>query len=440
MNLRRFILSLIILLAPVLAGADEMGEIHISPKPRSIEMQKGRFKAVGKPMNCDSSFGADCLTAIREFANSLSVAGGKVSSFATSVGLASAVENGKVKGFIFILDPELDREEYSIDIGPKSVVVNVSGFSGLSYAIETLKQMLPDAIYGNSYSADSDWYMPCAIIKDKPEREERGLMLDCSRHFFSVAEIKRVLGRMAEYKMNLFRWHLTDDQGWRVEIKKYPELTLIGGYRDGTITDDGTSDGRRYGGYYTQEQIKDIVGYAAGQGITVIPEITVPGHVQAALAALPWLGCAEEELYVAEGWDVSSHGLCPAKNSTYDFLDDLFGELAYLFPAGQIILGGYDCPLSEWAQCPDCQDMAKTLGLSDTPDATAMEGIAVQFRDAVEALLENRGKKAVWLDGNPEKTGDESLVWTEKIVSDQALDDYLFPLIPAIGEKQWNGK
>ena len=428
MKIRRFILSLAVLLAPFPALAGN-GDFRIIPEPQSIEILKGSFKAVGAAVNCDPSFDDGCLAAIRSFSNTLSLASGKMSSFATPVGIISASEKGIVKGFVFIKDNSLKEEEYHISISSRSAIIKATGLNGVLYAIRTLEQMLPEAVKDGIPSPDSDWHLPCAEIRDCPGLSYRGLMLDCSRHFFSAAEVKRVLDIMAAYKLNRFHWHLTDDQGWRIEIKKYPELTLIGGYRDGTVTDDGTSDGIRYGGYYTQEQIKEIVRYASGLGITVIPEISMPGHSQAAVASLPWLGCTEEEVEVSGQWGISEHGICPGKPSSYEFVQNVLEEVMELFPSELIHIGGADIPLQEWKECPDCQDMISRMD---------GKGLADVFMSGVEAFLKEKGRTAVrWNDGT-DAAGDEVLVWSEHITSDRALEDALFPLMPAKGEALWN--
>ena len=438
MGIRRFILSIVIFIIPAIVAAAEEKVIHITPEPTSIEYLKGSFKAVGAPVNCDASFDDDCLTAIRTFANSLSIASGRLSSFATSVGIATAASNGRVKGFVFLNDPDLGKEEYTINTGPKSAIVSVSGFNGLTYAIQTLKQMLPEAIYSNIPSPESTWRMPCSIIKDRPGAPYRGVMLDCSRHFFKTHEIKQLLDEMAKNKFNHFRWHLTDDQGWRLDIRKYPELTLIGGYRNGTVTEDGHSDGIRYGGYYTRADVEDIVRYASGLGITVIPDICFFGHSQAALAAMPQLGCTGQIFNVAEDWSTSGHGLCPGKQETLAFIENVLEEVTDLFPSGYIHIGGSaeDIPVKEWAECPDCQAVIARMGLKDSPDASAEEQLATRYLLEIEAFLDSRGRKLhTWLN-SPDS---EVLFWSEHLDSGQALLEAM-SILPQAGDELWRGQ
>lgn len=438
MGIRRFILSIVIFITPAIVAAAEEIVIHITPEPTSIEYLRGSFKAAGAPVNCDASFDDGCLTAIRAFANSLSIASGRPSSFATSVGLSQAASNGRVKGFVFLNDPTLEKEEYTINTGPKSAIVSVSGFNGLTYAIQTLKQMLPEAIYSDIPSPESTWLLPCSIIKDKPDASYRGVMLDCSRHFFKTHEIKQLLDEMAKHKFNCFRWHLTDDQGWRLDIMKYPELTLIGGYRSGTVTEDGHSDGIRYGGYYTREDVEDIIRYASGLGITVIPDICFLGHSQAALAAMPQLGCTEQTFNVAEDWSVSGHGLCPGKPETHVFIEEVLEAVTGLFPSGYIHIGGNeeDIPLKEWSECPDCQAVIARMGLKDSPDASAEEQLATRLLSEIEAFLDSRGRKMLTWYNTPDS---EILFWSEHLDSGSALLEAM-SILPQAGAGLWRGQ
>ena len=353
MNLKHFILAAALMLLP-LAGSAKDPVISIVPQPERIELGKGTFKAIGASVNCDDGFDAGSRAAAQAFAARLSLTTGKVSSFAVPPGLAASAEAGSIRGFVFIHDRSLGEEEYRIDIGSKAVKVYASAYNGVLYAITTLKQMLPEAVYGDVPDAKADWHLPCAVISDKPRFRYRGMHLDCARHFFSVDAVKRYLDIMAVYKLNRFHWHLSDDQGWRIEIRKYPELTLIGGYRNGTMVgqDFSSNDGIRYGGYYTQEQIREVVAHAAKLGITVIPEIDLPGHMLAAMSAYPWLGCTGGPYEAWHKWGVSDQVLCAGKETTYEFLENVLAEVAELFPGEYIHIGGDECPKDRWKECP----------------------------------------------------------------------------------------
>lgn len=399
MTFRNAIITLALTIAPVLGFAKDR-VISIVPQPANIEIQKGSFKAAGAGVNCDPQLDARSRAAVQAFANRLSLTSGKISSFAAPVGLAKAADSGTIRGFVFIRDTALDEEEYRIETTDKAVKVSASDYNGILYAIETLKQMLPVAVYGTRTDSDADWHLPCCVIKDKPRFGYRGMHLDCSRHFFSIDEVKKYLDIMAVYKLNRFHWHLSDDQGWRVEIKKYPELTLVGGYRGGTMIgrDFSSDDGIRYGGYYTQDQIKDVIDYAANLGITIIPEIDLPGHMLAALSAYPELGCSGGPYEAWHKWGVAEQVLCVGKESTFSFLEGVLGEIAELFPSEYIHIGGDECPKTEWENCPDCQAKIAELGLKDDEKFTAEQYLQCYVTSRIQDFLTSKGKKIIGWD------------------------------------------
>ena len=236
---------------------------------------------------------------------------------------------GKAKGFLFMLDKSLGEEAYTIEITPSKAMVKASAFPGFFYAIQTLYQLLPVQIYGKHPVPEASWRIPAVTIRDEPRFRYRGFMVDSGRHFFSVDEIKKVIDMMAIYKMNRLHWHLTEDQGWRFESKKYPRLTEIGAFRNGTMIgkDHTTNDGIRYGGYYTQDEMRELVAYAQKKNITIIPEIDLPGHMQSALAAYPNLGCTGGPYEVATTWGIKKEVLCAGKEEVYTFLEDILTEL-----------------------------------------------------------------------------------------------------------------
>ena len=391
--------AIMLLLLPLAVFAKDQ-VIRIVPQPESIELVGGTFKAIGAGVNCDAAFDAASRMVAQDFAARMSLVTGKVSSFAVPFGITASVEAGKIKGFVFIRDTRLADEEYRIEIGRKSAVVRASGFAGLRYAVETIKQMLPEAIYGRNGAVNADWYLPCAVISDKPRFSYRGMHLDCARHFFSVDAVKRYLDVMAVYKLNRFHWHLSDDQGWRVDIKRYPELTLIGGYRSGTMIgrDFNSDDGIRYGGYYTQDQIREVVDYAARLGITVVPEIDLPGHMLAAMSAYPWLGCSGGPYEAWHKWGVADQVLCAGKESTYEFLENVLSEIADLFPGEYIHIGGDECPKTEWEDCPHCQAKIAELGLKDDDRFSAEQYLQCYVTARMQDFLAGKGKKIIGWD------------------------------------------
>ena len=262
-------------------------------------------------------------------------------------------------------------ESYAITVNPRGVEIKGATPAGVFMGLQTLRKALPVGTFASVN-------LPAAQVSSSPRFPYRGMHLDCSRHFFSVETVKRYLDIMALHGMNRLHWHLTDDQGWRVEIKKYPRLTEVGGWRDGTVLGHNSSvyDGVRYGGYYTQEQIKDIVKYAADRYITIIPEIDMPGHMLGALAAYPYLGCTGGPYKVWGQWGVTDDILCVGKDITLDFVKDVLDEVMQLFPGEYIHIGGDESPRVRWQQCPLCQQRISE------------EGIRAQGKQSAEALLQ----------------------------------------------------
>ena len=248
--------------------------------------------------------------------------------------------------------------------------------------------------------------IPCGFIADEPVFAYRGAHLDVARHFFTVEEVKEYIDILAAHKLNRLHWHLTDDQGWRIEIKRYPELTERGSMRKETLIGHGLNpekwDGTPYGGYYTQADIREVVEYAAKRYITIIPEIEMPGHSQAALHALPWLGCNEQIVDVWTTWGVTPEVMCAGKQSTYDFLENVLSEVIELFPSEYIHIGGDECPKERWAECEHCQAMIAAEGLNNTEE---LQGYLVA---RIERFINSKGRKMIgWdeiLDGGVTET------------------------------------
>ena len=372
--------------------------INVIPYPQSVEVGKGTFKGAGANFNCDQAIDAKSQEIIKEFADKITFVSGRICSYATPMGLDKDYD--KVKGFIFLNDASLAEEEYSIAVSKINCIVRASSYNGFLYAIQTLKQLTSVNIFGNEPNPAEKFLFPCVKIQDKPRFGYRGMHLDCSRHFFSVEEVKKYLDIMALYKLNRFHWHLTDDQGWRVEIKKYPKLTEVGAFRNGTVIkkDWGSNDGVRYGGYYTQEQMKDIVAYAGKLGIVVIPEIDLPGHMMGALAGYPELGCTGGPYEVWTRWGISDQVLCPGKDGMFTFLEDVFTELMDIFPSEYIHIGGDECPKTEWEKCPACQARIKALGIKADERHTAEQFLQSYVTARVQKFLNDHGRKIIGWD------------------------------------------
>lgn len=288
----------------------------------------------------------------------------------------------------------LPAEGYILDIAPENIIIQAKSAAGAFYALQTLKQIVPVQAFETPLDLEVV-KLPAMKVEDKPHFAYRGFMLDCSRHFWNVETVKEVIDIMAMHKMNRFHWHLTEDQGWRIEIKKYPLLTKIGSLREQTTTGHNEGlDGIPYGGYYSQKDIKEIVKYAAERFITIIPEIEIPGHSLGALCAYPWLGCRGEEgnYKTWSYWGVSPQIACAGKESTFKFWEDVLGEVIELFPSEYIHIGGDEAPRDEWKVCPLCQQRIKENGLKNEAELQSY----VTHR--IEEYLNKHGRKLIGWD------------------------------------------
>ena len=277
------------------------------------------------------------------------------------------------------------KENYHLTIDEKHISILAEAKSaGIFYALQSLTQLLP-------LEKSKSIKIPCLQIKDSPRFEWRGMHLDVCRHFFPVSFIKQYIDMLAMYKMNTFHWHLTDDQGWRIEIKKYPKLTEIGAWRKGTMVgpySDQKFDSIRYGGFYTQEQIKEVVAYAAKKHITIVPEIEMPGHSVAAISSYPWLSCTGKQIDVERGWGVFEDVYC-SKDSVFNFLQDVLDEVALLFPGKYIHIGGDESPKTRWKVCAQCQARIKSEHLKDEHELQSY------FIKRIEKYLNSKGKQII---------------------------------------------
>lgn len=400
--------------------------LPIIPYPQDVQINKGSFNVKGAQLTCDSSFDDEEFHQLQAFADNLSSCCGRRSTVAKTIKLKDTVQNGKVKGFIFLHDVAVPAEGYSLVIKSSAVIVATSDYKGLINALQTIRQLLPVSIYTATEDTGSRWALPCCTVKDAPRFAWRGMHLDSSRHFWSVEQVKKYLDVMAMYKLNRFHWHLTDDQGWRIEIKKYPLLTEIGGFRDGTCIgkDMDSNDGKRYGGFYTQDQIREIVKYAAALGIEVVPEIDLPGHMRAALASYPEYGCSGGPYTVWTRWGVADEVLCAGKESTMQFLEDILGEVTELFPYEYVHIGGDECPKTKWSKCPDCQAKIAELGLKDTKMGTKEQYLQNYVTARMQKFLSARGKKLIgWeeiMEGELEP-GATVMSWKDAKIGEAAV-------------------
>ena len=293
------------------------------------------------------------------------------------------------------IDPTIftENDSYKIIVNENNINVIASEASSLFYAIQTLRKSLPFDAKGENV------LMPAAEIYDYPRFDYRGAMLDVSRHIFPLDSVKEYIEVMALHNMNKFHLHLTDDQGWRMEIKKYPELTKVGAWRSGTkIGKSETFDTVRYGGFYTQEELRELVQYASDRHITIIPEIDLPGHQLAALATYPEFGCTGGPYEVWRQWGVSEDVICAGNEDAMRFLEDVLVEVMDIFPGEYIHIGGDECPKTRWEQCPKCQAKIKELGFKDDDHFKAENYLQSYVMKRMEKFVEDHGRKVIGWD------------------------------------------
>lgn len=295
------------------------------------------------------------------------------------------------------VDKSLAEEQYRLTIDPKDRIVITGGSAkGVWWGLQSLSQILIDSA---SKAEGGQLKLAGLEIEDWPEFAYRGAMLDCCRHFIPFEDVKKYIDIMAYHKLNTFHWHLTEDQGWRIEIKKYPLLTEIGSKREDTLInhlrekeENRVYDGHPHSGFYTQEQARELVAYAAARQITVIPEIEMPGHAEAALASYPYLGCRQTGYVTLPVWGVIPEVFCMGRESTFKFFEDVLDEICEIFPGEYIHIGGDECPRDRWKECPDCQRRMKEEGLTEVGQ---LQGYQLK---RVEKYLNAKGRHIIGWD------------------------------------------
>jgi hexosaminidase len=378
--MRKLLFVALLLSAALSLNAQQKNnELPIIPKPFSEKQNKGKLSLKG-----DITIAAISL-------EEKNVASFLVDFFKTRSVNATIVSDEK-KANIFLRlknDVALGKEGYKLNVTEKNVTITAREGAGLFYGVQSFFQLL-----------SSSNELPMVEIVDQPRFAWRGLHLDVGRHFFQVDFIKKYIDLMSHFKMNTFHWHLTEDQGWRIEIKKYPKLQEIAAYRKETVIGRSSTrtrseakyDGIPYGGYYTQQEIKEVVAYAAQRYVTIVPEIEMPGHAQAALAAYPYLGCTGGPYEVATSWGVFKDVFCAGKETTFEFLQDVLNEVIPLFPGKYIHIGGDECPKDSWKSCPNCQQKIKELNLKDEHQLQSY------FIQRMEKYINSKGKNIIGWD------------------------------------------
>lgn len=359
--------GLVVVLLAATAFAADTNLPAIVPLPQQLELRAGVFRLT-PDTEIVASF-ASRQTA-RQLATPLRTSTGYPLKVVVKWGANRAIPNA----ILFTTrnaNTNLGAEGYELTVTTNSVVVRAPTQAGLFYGAQTLLQLLPPEIFSTNTIAAATWQMPCVQIEDWPRLKWRGLMLDVSRHFFSKSEVETILDAMALHKLNMFHWHLTDDQGWRIEIRKYPRLTQIGAWRPGVGfgLDPGSTTaygpGGRYGGFYTRADVREVVKYAAARHITIVPEIEMPGHSTAALAAYPEFSCTGGPFTVPlKGGDYNGT-YNPANEATFRFLDDVLAQVFRLFPGKYVHIGGDEVPKDAWKNSPACQALRQREGLKN---------------------------------------------------------------------------
>jgi hexosaminidase len=400
----KFILTIVICCLFCISYGQSIDTPALFPKPQSIRSIQGKFTLSAATVIVADEAAKPSVTWLNNYLKK-------------QYGFQLKESNTANKNYIKLVVKKLlipgVEGKYNFLVNSSSVNISGDTYSGIFYGVQTLLQLIEntDAKNKNSKTKSAASYtIPCVEITDEPRFAYRGMHLDVSRHFFDVAYVKKYIDYLAAYKFNTFHWHLTDDQGWRIEIKKYPKLISVGGYRNGTIIGrypGKGNDGLRYGGFYTQEQIKEVVKYAAERYITVIPEIEMPGHASAAIAAYPQLSCFPNEStkpppqcawagdttgkHVQQTWGVFEDVFCPSEY-TFIFLQDVLDEVMLLFPSQYIHIGGDECPKTAWKRSAFCQQLMKERGLKDEHELQSY------FVQRIEKYINSKGRKIIGWD------------------------------------------
>jgi hexosaminidase len=363
--------------------------VSIIPQPGYISTGAGAFT-----LNEHTRIAAPAAAAqvAEQFAAWLRVPTGLPLPVETASGGSAAEPNTITLAFTH--GGEFGREGYGLQAAPESVTIRAADVPGLFYGTQTLRQLLPVEAETRGVVSGVEWAIPEVTIEDEPRYGWRGMHLDVGRHFFPVDKIRKFLDTMALHKFNVFHWHLTEDQGWRIEIQRYSELIEVGAWRDASPypADRYTLDGKPHGGFYTQQEVKDIVAYAQALNITIVPEIEMPGHAVAALASYPELGCVGEGYKVRQFWGIAEDVFCAGSPEVYTFLENVLDEVLALFPGEYIHIGGDECPKVRWKECPRCQALIQREGLADEHELQSY------FIRHFERYLNERGRRLIGWD------------------------------------------
>lgn len=386
-------IKVVLCLSLILAGMTELvtsqNNKDLLPQPVEVKSHAGTFQLTAKTKIVIPSGNSEIQEVAALFAGQL----------ASLTGQKPEIGNGKAKRSVEFklnsqINERLGNEGYSLNVTPQNITISANKPAGLFYGAQTLLQLVPPA------KANGPVVIACTNIADFPRFKWRGLMLDVSRHFFSKDEVKRFIDQMVKYKYNVFHWHLTDDNGWRVEIKAYPKLTSIGAWsvfrtgRYGSFEPEQSGEAATYGGFYTQDDVREIVKYAADRFVTIVPEVDVPAHSRAAVAAYPEISCTGEPTKVSAGTNnaIGENVFCVGNENNFKMLDAIFGELASLFPGEYIHIGGDEANREFWKSCSKCQQRMKDENVKDLAELQSY------FTQRVSKILASKGKKLIGWD------------------------------------------
>lgn len=428
-------IALIILMLCSSLFAVAQPTLPLIPQPQNLQQKEGSFNLSKKLLVWCADYKNDSIKMVaNNFAEQLQQTLGVKVKF-------TKYEKRATMALRF--NPRIHNEGYRLEVENEAIIIEAARPAGFFYALQTLKQLLPAEVLAAKKRTDkAPIAVPCVSITDEPLYSWRGFMLDEGRHFFGKDEVKRIIDIMATYKMNRFHWHLTEDQGWRIEIKKYPKLTEVGAWRNTKKLGWGSeypTDGEHYGGFYTQDDVREIVAYAKDRFIEILPEIDMPGHFQAALAAYPELSCTpneQHEVWLSQG--VSADVMNVAAPEAIQFTKDVVDELIALFPFGYIHLGGDECPTSKWENNELCKQRLAAIGSTKFRDLQT--DFYKQVQDHILAKPKAQQRKLIFwnemLHGNTSQLKDVTVMaWigadnAAKVAAERGFDNILTPQIP----------
>ena len=428
--------KLYLFLILLLCGAGAFaGDFSLVPLPSKVQTGDGNFVFGRRLSVYVADYPGDSLMAVVERFSE---------DFEEATGIVLKKGKERSANLKVSVNDKLPIEGYNLNIGGKGISVEVSSPAGLFYALQTMKQLMPRNVMAGVQDASCrEWSLPAVTINDAPRFGWRGFMLDEGRHFYGKEEVKKIIDLMASYKLNRFHWHLTEDQGWRIEIKKYPRLTEVGAWRNSKVLGWGETkpDGIRYGGYYTREDIEEVVAYARERFVEIVPEVDIPGHSQAAVASYPGiLACDLDKWHEVWLWQgVSADVINVADPNAVRFAKDVIDELIEMFPYGYIHLGGDECPTAKWERNSQCRALLGEIGSKNYRDLQI--NFYKQLKEHIAAKPKEQQRKLIFwnevLHGNTEPLGNDIAImaWigadrAAQVAASRGMNAILTPQIP----------